>query len=169
MEGSPLILKFHNTWLILSTEGDPTDDRTGVAAVAPRDSKVLNSALNLRVANIDETYKLWQSRGAEFLTTPKEHTAEIRCYLRDPDGHLIELGQSKQQGKAVPDTAAHEVLIIGAGPTGLTLAISLLVRGRDVAIVDKVAEGDTTSRAAVVYPATLEELDPYGVGRALGC
>jgi len=38
MEGPPIILKFHNTWLILSNEGDPTDDRPGVAAVAPHDS-----------------------------------------------------------------------------------------------------------------------------------
>jgi len=31
--------------------------------------------------------------GAQFLTPPKEHASEIRCYLRDPDGHLIEVGQ----------------------------------------------------------------------------
>jgi lactoylglutathione lyase len=95
MEGPPVILKFHNTRLILSTEGDPTNDRPRVAAVAPRDFKALTSALNLRVPNIHQIYKLWRSRGAEFLTAPKEHKSEIRCYLRDPDGHLIEVGQSK--------------------------------------------------------------------------
>ncbi|MGA8506114.1 MAG: VOC family protein [Candidatus Sulfotelmatobacter sp.] len=56
----------------------------------------ITSALNLRVTDIKETYELWQSRGAEFLTPPKEHASEIRCYLKDPDGHLIEVGQTKQ-------------------------------------------------------------------------
>ncbi len=36
----------------------------------------------------------WSSRGAQFLTPPKQHQYEIRCYLRDPDGHLIEVGQT---------------------------------------------------------------------------
>lgn len=60
-----------------------------------------------------------------------------------------------------------DVLVIGAGPTGLTLALSMLSRGRSVTIVDKQQEGDNTSRAAVVYPGTLELLDPYGVAERL--
>lgn len=60
-----------------------------------------------------------------------------------------------------------DVLVIGAGPTGLTLAVSLLSRGRKVTIVDKQKEGDNTSRAAVVYLGTLELLDPYGVAERL--
>ncbi len=94
MEGVPTILRFYNSWLILSTEGGPTDDKPDVIAVAPRDSRTLTSALNLRVADIYEIYEAWRARGAEFLTPPKVHTGEIRCYLRDPDGHLIELGQT---------------------------------------------------------------------------
>ena len=39
-------------------------------------------------------YQEWRSRGAEFLTPPKVHSREIRCYMRDPDGHLIEVGQT---------------------------------------------------------------------------
>jgi hypothetical protein len=31
----------------------------------------------------------------EFLTEPKEHKTETRCYMRDPDGYIIEVGQSK--------------------------------------------------------------------------
>jgi len=34
------------------------------------------------------------ARGAQFLTPPKQHQYEIRCYIRDPDGHLIEVGQT---------------------------------------------------------------------------
>jgi lactoylglutathione lyase len=64
MINSPVILRFHNTWLILSTEGDPTDDRPGVAAVAPHDSETLTSALNLRVANIPDKIESAGQSGA---------------------------------------------------------------------------------------------------------
>jgi len=40
-------------------------------------------------------YKLWRSRGAEFITEPKDKYGETRCYIRDPDGYIIEVGQSK--------------------------------------------------------------------------
>lgn len=94
MEGPPAILQFHNSWLVLSQEGGPTDDKPDVVAVAPQDEHVLTSALNLRVADIYDIYARWSARGAAFLTPPKVHEAEIRCYLRDPDGHLIEVGQT---------------------------------------------------------------------------
>lgn len=63
--------------------------------------------------------------------------------------------------------ASTDVLIVGAGPTGLTAALSLAARGRQVTIVDSQAEGQNTSRASVVYPRTLEALDPYGVAEQL--
>jgi catechol 2,3-dioxygenase-like lactoylglutathione lyase family enzyme len=94
MEGPPSILRFYNTWLVLSTEGGPTEDKPDVVAVAPQDARTLTSALNLRVADIYELYTRWSARGAEFLTPPKLHPGEIRCYLQDPDGHLIEMGQT---------------------------------------------------------------------------
>jgi hypothetical protein len=34
------------------------------------------------------------ARGAQFLTPPKQHETEMRCYIRDPDGYLIEVGQT---------------------------------------------------------------------------
>jgi hypothetical protein len=39
-------------------------------------------------------YEEWKSKGAEFLTPPIDREAEIRCYMRDPDGYLIEVGQA---------------------------------------------------------------------------
>jgi len=39
-------------------------------------------------------YKLWKSRGAEFITEPIPKYGETRCYIRDPDGYIIEVGQS---------------------------------------------------------------------------
>jgi catechol 2,3-dioxygenase-like lactoylglutathione lyase family enzyme len=96
MEGPPSILRFYNTWLVLAEEGGPTDDKPDVIAVAPRDSHTLTSALNLRVADIYALYERWRARGADFLTPPKVHAGEFRCYLRDPDGHIIEVGQSTE-------------------------------------------------------------------------
>lgn len=94
MEGVPTILRFYNTWLVLSSEGGPTDDKPDVTAAAPADARTLTSALNLRVADIYDVYQRWSAVGAEFLTPPKVHESEIRCYIKDPDGHLIEVGQT---------------------------------------------------------------------------
>jgi 2-polyprenyl-6-methoxyphenol hydroxylase-like FAD-dependent oxidoreductase len=60
-------------------------------------------------------------------------------------------------------TTTTDVLIVGAGPVGLTAAIVLVQHGHDVTVVDRQAEGTNTSRAAVVHPRTLELLEPYGV------
>jgi 2-polyprenyl-6-methoxyphenol hydroxylase-like FAD-dependent oxidoreductase len=60
-----------------------------------------------------------------------------------------------------------EILVVGAGPAGLTLAVALAQRGREVTIVDAQAESDHTSRAAVVHARTLEVLDPLGVAKPL--
>ncbi|GAB3136592.1 FAD-dependent oxidoreductase [Microbispora hainanensis] len=60
-----------------------------------------------------------------------------------------------------------EVLIVGAGPVGLTAAIVLSRHGRKVVIVDAQEGGANTSRAAVVHSRTLEVLEPYGVADRL--
>ncbi|WP_188190507.1 FAD-dependent oxidoreductase [Nonomuraea sp. SYSU D8015] len=60
-----------------------------------------------------------------------------------------------------------DVLVVGAGPVGLTAAVVLARLGHDVVIVDGQAEGANTSRAAVVHSRTLELLEPYGVTPAL--
>ncbi|HVY56250.1 MAG TPA: VOC family protein [Xanthobacteraceae bacterium] len=93
-ERDPAVLSLSNTWLILNVGGGPTDDKPDVIAAPPESAHVLTSALNIRVADIAETYREWRARGAEFLTEPKDRGAEIRCYMKDPDGHLIEVGQS---------------------------------------------------------------------------
>jgi 2-polyprenyl-6-methoxyphenol hydroxylase-like FAD-dependent oxidoreductase len=56
-----------------------------------------------------------------------------------------------------------DVLVVGAGPVGLTAAIVLTQRGHTVTVVDGQPEGTNTSRAAVVHSRTLELLAPYGV------
>jgi lactoylglutathione lyase len=54
----------------------------------------LSFFLNLRVTDIRRFHELWRSRGAEFITEPKVHASELRCYIRDPDGYLIEVGET---------------------------------------------------------------------------
>src|ERR1700751_3449480 len=93
-EGQPTFLRLGNIWLTINGGGGPTDDKTQVVASPPRDQNVLSIFLNLRVTDIRRYYDLWSSRGAKFITEPKVHATELRCYMRDPDGYLIEVGQT---------------------------------------------------------------------------
>ena len=93
LEGDPTIMKVANTWLTLVTSGGPTDDKPGVSLSTPADPRQTSGFLNVRVADIGKAYREWPAKGAEFLTEPKDHGREIRAYIRDPDGHLIEVGQ----------------------------------------------------------------------------
>jgi catechol 2,3-dioxygenase-like lactoylglutathione lyase family enzyme len=93
-ERDPAAVRLGNSWVIINSGGGPTDDKPDVTAAPPRSSRVLTSGLNIRVADVWATYREWRARGAEFLTEPKDHGQEIRCYIKDPDGHLIEVGQS---------------------------------------------------------------------------
>lgn len=97
LERDPVILKLANSWLILNVGGGPTDDKPSVTLTTPRDPDETSAFLNLRVADIRAVYADWSAKGAEFLTEPKDHGREIRAYIRDPDGHLIEVGQTTAQ------------------------------------------------------------------------
>jgi catechol 2,3-dioxygenase-like lactoylglutathione lyase family enzyme len=92
--GAPAFIQLANTWLILYFGGGPTPDKPAVTLSVP-DPDVVSSFMNIRVADIQACYELWRSRGAEFLTEPVDKPGETCCYIRDPDGHLIEVGQSK--------------------------------------------------------------------------
>jgi catechol 2,3-dioxygenase-like lactoylglutathione lyase family enzyme len=94
MDGEPSIVALANSWIIINVGGGPTDDKPAVTLEAPRHPDLVSSFLNIRVADIEAIYSDWSARGAEFLTPPKDHGREIRCYVRDPDGHLIEVGQA---------------------------------------------------------------------------
>jgi len=93
-EGEPTFLRLGNVWLTINGGGGPTDDKPEVVASPPLDPNVLSIFLNLRVTDIRRYYDLWSSRGAKFITEPKVHATELRCYMRDPDGYLIEVGQT---------------------------------------------------------------------------
>lgn len=94
MDSSPAIVKLANTWIIINEGGGPTEDKPEVVLQTPADPNLVNAFLNIRVADIEQVYADWSERGATFLTPPIDRGAEIRCYMRDPDNHLIEVGQA---------------------------------------------------------------------------
>ncbi len=94
LAGEPTIVALANSWIIINLGGRPTDDKPTITLETPPDPDHVSSFLNIRVADIQAIYKQWRERGAEFLTAPIDRGPEIRCYMRDPDGHLIEIGQT---------------------------------------------------------------------------
>ena len=95
-KGAPGYIQIANTWLIVNVGGGPTPDKPTVTLSVP-DPDSVSSFMNIRVADIQACYELWRSRGAEFITEPKEQYGETCCYMRDPDGYIIEVGQSKPE------------------------------------------------------------------------
>jgi len=94
-EQAPAMLRFYNGWIVINTGGGPTPDKPEVTLVPPQDQSLVDGFLNIRVKDIAAIYRDWSSRGAQFITEPLDnHGAELRCYLRDPDGYLIEVGQT---------------------------------------------------------------------------
>src|SRR5579871_2273783 len=92
---APGYLQLANIWMIVNVGGGPTPDKPTVTLSVPNPDHI-NSFLNFRVADIQACYKLWKSRGAEFITEPIPKYGETRCYIRDPDGYIIEVGQSTE-------------------------------------------------------------------------
>jgi len=94
LERDPCIIKLANSWVILNVGGGPTEDKPEVTLSPPTDLDNVSSFMNIRVADIKAKYEEWRSKGAEFLTPPIDRGGEIRCYMRDPDGYLIEVGEA---------------------------------------------------------------------------
>ncbi len=94
LEENPCIVRLANSWLIMNPGGPPTPDKPAISLVPYEASDRVSSFLNIRVADIWACYREWKSRGADFVTEPLDRGAEVRCYLRDPDGYLIEVGEA---------------------------------------------------------------------------
>ncbi len=94
LEREPCIIKLANAWVILNVGGGPTEDKPDVTLAPPTDLKRVSNFINIRVADIRAKYEEWRSKGAEFLTPPIDRGGEIRCYMRDPEGYLIEVGEA---------------------------------------------------------------------------
>lgn len=92
--GAPGYIQIANTWLLVNVGGGPTPDKPTVTLSVPDPNHINSSFMNIRVADIHACYELWKRRGAKFITEPIPKYGEIRCYMRDPDGYIIEVGQS---------------------------------------------------------------------------
>ena len=94
--GGPCVVKASNSWIVINVGGGkPTVDKPNTRVKVKEDHAVLSVFLNIRVANIQDFYASRKDLGAEFISEPKEFGGEFRCYMKDPDGYLIEVGQSK--------------------------------------------------------------------------
>ena len=94
LEENPCIVRLSNSWILMNPGGPPTPDKPGISVVNYEPGDTTSIFLNLRVADIHACYRDWTAKGAQFVTPPIDRDAEIRCYLRDPDGYLIEVGQA---------------------------------------------------------------------------
>jgi catechol 2,3-dioxygenase-like lactoylglutathione lyase family enzyme len=94
LEENPCIVKLANSWILMNPGGPPTPDKPGISMVDYQPGDTASIFLNLRVADIQSCYQEWKARGAQFVTAPIDRGAETRCYMRDPDGYLIEVGQA---------------------------------------------------------------------------
>jgi catechol 2,3-dioxygenase-like lactoylglutathione lyase family enzyme len=92
--GTSCVLSFLGSWLLLVTGGGPTKDKPDVTFATPSTPKEVSHAMTIRVPDCQAAYDVLKSRGAEFLTPPTDWGAEIRCFFRDPDGHLFEISES---------------------------------------------------------------------------
>lgn len=91
--GTSAVLQFQGTWLLLVTGGGPTEDKPTVSFAPPDDPDRVSHQLTMRVPDCQAAYEVLSSRGVEFLTPPVDRGGEIRCFFRDPDGHLLEISE----------------------------------------------------------------------------
>jgi len=91
--GTSVVLRFQGSWILLVTGGGPTEDKPGVVFEPPADPSRVSHQLTMRVPDCRAAYETLRSRGAEFLTPPVDRDGEIRCFFRDPDGHMLEISE----------------------------------------------------------------------------
>ena len=90
---SACVLQFQGAWLLLVTAGGPTEDKPTVTFAPPDDPDRVSSSFTIRVPDCRDAYEVLRSRGAVFLTPPLDRGREVRCFFRDPDGHLLEISE----------------------------------------------------------------------------
>jgi catechol 2,3-dioxygenase-like lactoylglutathione lyase family enzyme len=93
--GSSVVLRFAGAWLLLVIGGEPTSDKPTITFAAPAETDRVDHSFTIRVKDCQASYEVLRSRGAEFLTPPHDWGGEVRCFFRDPDGHLFEISERR--------------------------------------------------------------------------
>jgi len=93
--GTSAVFNYDGAWLLVVTPGGETSDKPGTEFVPPPDPSKISHSMTIRVPDCRAAYKMLRSRGAQFLTEPHESEWEVRCFFRDPDGHLFEISERK--------------------------------------------------------------------------
>ena len=92
--GDSTVLCWNGTWLMLVTDGDSSLDSPTMRFAPPGDPQLVSHAITVWVNDCRQVYQDMTARGAVFLAPPYDWGTEIRCFFRDPDGHLIELSEA---------------------------------------------------------------------------
>ena len=95
--GDSLVLEFLQNWILLVTDGGPTEDKPNTYFNPPTDKGIVSHSFTIRVDNCQESYNILRERGASFITPPVTNGAETRCFFHDPDGHLFEISEYRSQ------------------------------------------------------------------------
>ena len=95
--GSSMVLRLLGNWFLVVEGGGPTEDKPGITFAPPPDPGRVSHSFTIRVPDCRAAYETLRGRGADFLTPPVDWGGEIRCFFRDPDGHLFELSEAVQQ------------------------------------------------------------------------
>ena len=92
--GTSAVFEFNGSWILLVTGGEPTADKPDVVFAPPESGDVVGHSFTIRVSDCQAAYETLLGRGATFLTPPYDWGAEVRCFFRDPDGHLFEISEA---------------------------------------------------------------------------
>jgi catechol 2,3-dioxygenase-like lactoylglutathione lyase family enzyme len=92
--GTSAVFSLNGAWLLLVTGGEPTADKPGITFQAPSpDHSRVGHSFTIRVPDCRAAYDVLRARGAVFLAPPHDWGSEVRCFFRDPDGHLFEISE----------------------------------------------------------------------------
>ena len=94
--GTSAVFDYDGAWLLIVTPGGETADKPGTEFVPPPDPSKISHSMTIRVPDCRAAYEMLRARGARFLTEPNESAWEVRCFFRDPDGHLFEISERKR-------------------------------------------------------------------------
>lgn len=94
--GNSAVFRFLNHWILLVTGGAPTEDKPDTSFLPIQDKNKVSHSFTIRVDNCKDSYELLIKKGVQFITEPKTHGLETRCFFFDPDGHLFEISEYRQ-------------------------------------------------------------------------